>query len=128
MTLSAPSHQLAVQLKTDLTPQIKRRSVRIRPLRAQLVRELLRRHEHRVFIPRPQPRDDRLVEISRRVDHRRDRRCVVVDAGVHENAAAARVGFAWRREVVDAAGLNVDRVDFGAVVFREDREFDGAAP
>ena len=111
-----------------LTPQVKCRRICIRPLCSEFVRKLFRSNKDRVVVALAHPWHDRLVEIVRCVENWRDRRRVVVDAAVHEHAAVTRVD-RWRgSESVDAPRLDIDGRDLGAVVLREDRELDRAAP
>ena len=104
-----------------LTLQIKRRNVRVRPFRPQLRRERTQRLEHAFAADR---RYDAHAKILRRVGLRRKHGGIVVDPGIYEQRAAlARVA-----KAVDAARLDVDARDLGAVVRRKDRELYGASP
>ena len=68
------------------------------------------------------------MELLWTVQHRREARRVVVDPRVDHDRAVARICLRGRRKAVDAARLDVDRVDLGGVVLCEDRELDRAAP
>lgn len=113
---------------THLTPQGEGRCVGKRPLRAQLVCELLRRRNDRVSVVFPLARDDSLVELVGNVEHRRKCRRIVVDAGVDEDATVPAVALCRWGEAIDAACFDVYRGDLRAVVCGEDGELDCAAP
>ena len=116
-------------MATHLALEVECRRVRVRPLRPQRVCQLLRRPQHLIVllvILAPTPYC--LVEFAGRVKHRRDARRVVMNARVDYDRAVSCVLLGRRREAVYATGLNVDRRDFGTVVFCEDGEFNGAAP
>lgn len=116
------------QLCTHLTLQFKRGGIRVRSLRTQGVRQLLRGHEHCIAVAVRAYRHDSLVEVWRRVRRRGDARSVVVDARVDEHTSRAGCALRRRREVVDAPRLNVDRRNLRGVVRRENGQLDRTTP
>ena len=119
---------------THLAFQIKRGSIRVRAFRPQLRRKRTQRLEHALALSSARG-DDARAELLRRVRRRRQHRGVVVDPRIHEQRAARRCRRRRRRTVVaagakpvDAAGLDVDARDLGPVVCCEYRELDRAAP
>lgn len=114
--------------RTHLTPQIEGSRVRIRLLRSQLVGQPLSCDEHWVCVVFCRLRHDGLMEIRRCVEDRRDGRCVVMNTRVYQHTAVAGIALCIRGEVVDTAGLDVDRVDLGVIMLRKNRKLDGTAP
>ena len=121
--LKDPAYRKRGGISSYLTLQIERRGVRERPFRPQLRCEHTQRIEH-VLALDTDGRHDAHAKVLRRVGLRRKHRGIVVDPGIYEQRAnLARVA-----EAVDAARLDVDTRDLGAVVGCEDRELYGAAP
>ncbi len=107
-----------------LTLQIERRGVRVRPFRPQLRRELTQRIEQALTLGADR-RHDAHAKVRWCVRLRGKHCSIVVDAGIYEERAALARGIA---KAVDAARLDVDACDLGAVVGRKDRELYGATP
>lgn len=114
---------------TYLAPQIERGGIRVRAFCPQLRRKRTQRFNNALALRAARGNDARaefLGRLWRGSEHRR----VVVDPGIYQQrtvvpaARAVVVG----AKTVDAAGLDVDACDLGAVVRREYSEFDGAAP